>query len=129
MQARGWHVVSIPYYQWSSLAGGDSQQAYLRDVLPAAALEACAASPQQPLARNASEAAVEEHAPAAASPVALEDAPELPESEADNDLNRTVLLSQQEQQSSAAEPDPAQAVPGASCNCRADQDHASADCA
>lgn len=46
MEARGWQVVSIPFFEWSPLAGSQQQQAYLRDRLPAAAIEACTTTPE-----------------------------------------------------------------------------------
>ena len=40
LQARGWHVVSIPFYEWKQCGNkAAGQQAYLRSKLPPQLLE------------------------------------------------------------------------------------------
>ena len=48
LQACGWHAISIPYFQWNSLASAAAQKTYLRAVLPPAALQACSVAPALP---------------------------------------------------------------------------------
>ena len=38
LEARGWTVVSIPYFQWNSRTSLPAKQQYLRDKLPSSLL-------------------------------------------------------------------------------------------
>lgn len=53
LQARGWHAISIPYFTWSTIPTAEEQQTYLRMLIPAAALQAASASPEEAQAMSA----------------------------------------------------------------------------
>ena len=55
LAARGWRVISVPYFDWSTKSGAEQQQAYLRSLLPEDALETCkipAAAPEAAVAEQ-----------------------------------------------------------------------------
>ena len=45
LQARGWEVVSIPFFEWRQGSGSQAaQQAYLRSKLPPKLLQVCSSA-------------------------------------------------------------------------------------